>query len=229
MAAPISPHDLETLSAFLDNQLPGRERNRIQERLLAEPALKAALEDLRRTRAVLRRAPRLRAPRTFRLTAAMLQPGAAPNPWFATLRMASILATVALAVLVTGEVAAFRLRSIGLTFGAASPAYEEPAAAAQAPEAESLGATDTTTPLETGPAEGEMTLMAVTETPPALEAAAPAEGGAAADAAEPEEDPVFRTAEKAATPSALRLAQFGLAGLALVSGLAAWLLRRRRP
>ncbi|MEZ0395038.1 MAG: zf-HC2 domain-containing protein [Anaerolineales bacterium] len=63
--------DLEQLSAYLDGQLPQAEAARLESRLAADPALAAALEELRQARAVLRRAPRRRAPRAFTLTPQM--------------------------------------------------------------------------------------------------------------------------------------------------------------
>jgi hypothetical protein len=231
MGAPISPPDLERLSAFLDNQLPAGERNRLQARLLAEPDLKAALEALRRTRATLRAAPRLRAPRSFRLSPDMAAP-AAPGRLFPALRMTSVLATFLLAALLTGELALAGLR--GLPLGAAAPVAEEPFAAAQAPvgeagEMETAAPTDSTA-VGAEPAEGEMTLMAApTETPPGPpELAAPADqNGAFPDAAEFREvSPLAEASPPAVSP--LRAAQIALAALALASGLAAWRLRRRR-
>lgn len=63
--------DLERLSAYLDGQLPQAEKTRLQSRLAADPALAAALEELRQTRTVLRRTPQRRAPRNFTLTPKM--------------------------------------------------------------------------------------------------------------------------------------------------------------
>jgi anti-sigma factor RsiW len=63
--------DIEQLSAYLDDQLPQAERTRLEIRLKSDPALTAALEDLRQTRALLRRTPRRRAPRNFTLSPRM--------------------------------------------------------------------------------------------------------------------------------------------------------------
>jgi hypothetical protein len=63
--------DVEQLSAFLDGKLSGKQRARLESRLRAEPALASVLEELRQTRAALRRMPRRRVPRNFTLTPAM--------------------------------------------------------------------------------------------------------------------------------------------------------------
>jgi hypothetical protein len=63
--------DVEQLSAYLDGQLSQAERSRLESRLGSNPALAAILEDLSRTRAVLRKMPRRRVPRNFTLTPKM--------------------------------------------------------------------------------------------------------------------------------------------------------------
>ncbi len=63
--------DIERLSAYLDGQLPQAEKTRLESRLAADPALAAALEELRQARAILRRTPQRRAPRNFTLTPKM--------------------------------------------------------------------------------------------------------------------------------------------------------------
>jgi len=61
----ITSRDYERLSAYLDNQLDGKERSRMEERLIADPELRKELQDLEKTRLLLRELPRLRAPRNF--------------------------------------------------------------------------------------------------------------------------------------------------------------------
>jgi len=104
--ASISTRDLEELSAYLDQQLDPRAKARLESRLKAEPELSAALEELRRTRLVLRSQPGLRAPRNFTLTPKMTKmkvrslPGSGAFP---VLRLASALASVLLVLVVAGE------------------------------------------------------------------------------------------------------------------------------
>jgi len=63
--------DVEQLSASLDGQLSQAERTRLEARLRSDPALAAALSDLRQSRAILRRTPKRRLPRNFTLTPKM--------------------------------------------------------------------------------------------------------------------------------------------------------------
>jgi hypothetical protein len=73
MNAPLTPQDWEVLSAYLDEQLTGAEQDRVRALLERRPELREELEALRRTRQVLRAAPRRRAPRNFTLTPALAQ------------------------------------------------------------------------------------------------------------------------------------------------------------
>ena len=61
----ITSRDIERLSAYLDNQLDGKERARLEERLIADRELRRELQELEKTRLLLRELPRLRAPRNF--------------------------------------------------------------------------------------------------------------------------------------------------------------------
>lgn len=69
----LKPSPLEQLSAYLDGKLNPRQRADLEKQLAADPQLHADLQALRRTRAVLRVAPRLRAPRNFTLTPQMVR------------------------------------------------------------------------------------------------------------------------------------------------------------
>lgn len=64
--------DQELLSAYLDGQLSSRQRRRLEARLEQEAALRQALEELRQTRALLRRLPAREVPRNFTLTPHMV-------------------------------------------------------------------------------------------------------------------------------------------------------------
>jgi anti-sigma factor RsiW len=105
----ISPREWEALSAFLDNQLSPKEHTRLSERLKADANLRQALEELRRTRIILRGQRPLRAPRNFTLTPAMAgrrrgAAGAAPGP-FTVLRLASIMATIFFVLITVSDLA----------------------------------------------------------------------------------------------------------------------------
>lgn len=100
--------DWEALSAYLDNQLKAKDRVRLESRLNESPELRSALEELRRTKAVLRSQPRLRAPRNFTLTAQMagVRTGRPPvHGSYPVLRLASILATIFFVLTTVGELA----------------------------------------------------------------------------------------------------------------------------
>jgi anti-sigma factor RsiW len=64
--------EIKTLSAYLDGELGASARRKTEARLARDPNLRAALDDLRATRAVLRRAPQHRAPRNFVLSGQMV-------------------------------------------------------------------------------------------------------------------------------------------------------------
>src|SRR5512142_1758722 len=72
MRAQISNRDYEQLSAYIDGQLSPAERRKLEERLRARTDLQVALDEMNRTRSLLRSAPRRRAPRNFTLTPAMV-------------------------------------------------------------------------------------------------------------------------------------------------------------
>lgn len=68
----ISSRDWEALSAYLDGQLTQKDRLRLEQKLQTSSDLRLALEELSRTRTILRSQPGLRAPRSFTLTPEMV-------------------------------------------------------------------------------------------------------------------------------------------------------------
>ncbi len=104
MKISLSSKDLEILSAYLDDMLPPAERTRLEARLGSDPALREALESLRRTRAVLRAAPRVRAPRNFTLTPEMLAPRPSFFDWLRpTLQWSAALAALLFVLVFIGQ------------------------------------------------------------------------------------------------------------------------------
>ena len=97
MTTRIFPEDWERLSAYLDGQLPEREKEDLRQRLDAQPELQRALEELRRTKMVLRSAPRRRVPHNFTITPAMLPQR---KPWFPLVPVFSFASAMALILLV---------------------------------------------------------------------------------------------------------------------------------
>ena len=102
MTTRISPRDWQNLSAYLDDQIPARQKKRLEVRLQQDGALRQALDDIHRTRQVLRSTPRLRVPRAFTLAA---QPARKPavSPAMPAFRFASILASVIFVLVLLGD------------------------------------------------------------------------------------------------------------------------------
>jgi anti-sigma factor RsiW len=108
MTTKISPRDWESLSAYLDGQLNPNERARLEIRFKESEALQSALDELMRTRELLRSQPRLKAPRNFTLTPEMagMRSGQRPIPSaYPALRLASVLATIFFLVVFFGDLA----------------------------------------------------------------------------------------------------------------------------
>lgn len=105
MTRQISPREWEALSAYLDRELSPREQAKLESSLERFPELRSALEDLRRTRLILRSQPLLRAPRNFTLTPEMVgqkrpAPVSRAYPFF---RFASAFAAILLVFVLIGD------------------------------------------------------------------------------------------------------------------------------
>jgi anti-sigma factor RsiW len=117
MTTRISNRDWEALSAYLDGQLNPKQRARLDTRLQDSAELRTALDQLRKTRTLLRSQPRLRAPRNFTLTPEMagLHTGRRALPsFYPALRLAFTLATVLVMVLFVGELFAGPLQPVSI-------------------------------------------------------------------------------------------------------------------
>ncbi len=102
----IRPQDWEALSAYLDGELSPKERARLEARLQASADLRLALDELRRTRAVLRLGGKIRAPRNFTLTPDMLATptqGQQAFGLFSAMRLTSALATALFLLVLLGD------------------------------------------------------------------------------------------------------------------------------
>jgi hypothetical protein len=73
MKTQLSNQDYEAFSAYLDDQLSPAEKTRLEAKLAANSDLRATLDELAATRALLRRAKTYRAPRNFTLTPEVAQ------------------------------------------------------------------------------------------------------------------------------------------------------------
>ncbi len=125
MTTRISPDEWEILSAYLDGQVSAKEQEKLKQKLAAEPELQRALEELQRTKMVLRSAPRRRVPHNFTLTPDMIPQR---KPWFRlvpTLSFASGLAVIFL-------VLTFAFSSLASQAGPGSLAAQPPESTAAA-------------------------------------------------------------------------------------------------
>ncbi len=201
----------ELLSAYLDGQLSAEEQARLEARLAADPALKAELDALRRTVALVRDLPPVPVPRNFILPqeAVRRQPvSARPQPagrrrraWAAPfLTAATAVSSLLFVVILAGD-----LLFAGARMGAFAPAPEA-ALEAEAPQAAMEPLPAAATVVVEAEAERAMpaptTLPMPTEAPKAEPAEAPVEAiaEAPAEAAETlEEEPAEETGADAST------------------------------
>ena len=105
MKTQLSPHDWQQLSDFLDNQLNPREKADLEKRMVERADLRAGLEELKQTRAVLRAAPHRRAPRNFTLNLEMVPARRkAWRGWTPTFSFASVATALVAGVMLLGQV-----------------------------------------------------------------------------------------------------------------------------
>ena len=97
--------DLIALSAYLDNQLKVGERERLEKRLTVDSDLQEALETLRQTRLLLRKASPIKAPRNFSLTLEMVGVKVPKAQTYPGLRWAFAVASLMFIFVFFGDVA----------------------------------------------------------------------------------------------------------------------------
>jgi anti-sigma factor RsiW len=100
----LSSRDYEALSAYLDGELPERERVKLEARLSQQADLRAGLEQLRQTRLFLRSLPQKKAPRNFTIRPE-LTPRRNPPRVYPILRLASVLASALFVIVIAGDLA----------------------------------------------------------------------------------------------------------------------------
>ena len=109
MTNKITSREWEAISAYLDGQLSVKERTRLEDRMQSSTELRSAMEEMRRTRIILRSQPKLRAPRNFTLTPQMVSVRPAPARTmpslrlFPVLRFSAALASVLLVMVLIGD------------------------------------------------------------------------------------------------------------------------------
>jgi anti-sigma factor RsiW len=114
MRPQLSQRDYEHISAYLDGDLKPKERAQVEARLQIDDAFQAALQEMRQTRSLLRSLPRIRSPRNFKLTPAMVakpgtRPGLYPHSYY-TLRLSAVLSSLLLVCVLIGDFLTSRLR-----------------------------------------------------------------------------------------------------------------------
>jgi anti-sigma factor RsiW len=138
-------HDIEQISAYLDGQLDQSQKTRLVARIVKDPDLAEALEQLRQVRALLQQTPHRRSPRNFTLTPKMagIRP---PVPrvvpalsWASAIAMLLFIFTFGFNLLAQGGFGAAAPRASDLYSGAgqaplatSAPAMVAPATAAPA-------------------------------------------------------------------------------------------------
>lgn len=146
MKPQISPRDRVLLSQYLDRQLKPDDQARLESRLAKEAALSAALEDLRKTRSILRSTPRLRAPRNFILSQSQV-PVRTAYRFTLPLGWVSAAASLALILVLAGDLFGFfspsRLARESLYAVKESKALSEQAPVSQPESADRMVPTET--------------------------------------------------------------------------------------
>lgn len=201
MTNEITTREWEALSAYLDKELPVNEASRLEARLQTQPELRRALDELRRTRAVLRSQPKLKAPRNFTLTPEMVGQRRAGSGfhlgWFSTFRMASAMAAVFLVLVLITDL--FSGAPVGTQVAQAPEGVAE-AVPAEVPAAEALASTNI--PPEMGAMAEEMRSSAKGSGEAEREMPAAGEEAAEEPAAELMMAPTEETASALAAPAA---------------------------
>ena len=123
--------DLELVSSYIDGEVTAEERTELEARLEREPALRAALDELRATTQLIRELPRMMPPRSFTIDPASARPRWAGA--FGWLRFGSALAAVLLALTVTFDI--IGSRGMGMTTSSAPQVMSDQSAGGAASSA----------------------------------------------------------------------------------------------
>jgi hypothetical protein len=116
----LKARDIERISAYLDGELSARDMNRLEARFKEEPDLHRALKELEATRDLLSSLPEMHPPRNFTLTPEMAGTRGRLN-LYPVFRFVTVIATVALAVLVGTDIL---LGRVGNLYSAESEAID---------------------------------------------------------------------------------------------------------
>ena len=231
--------DVEKLSAYLDGQLKPSELARLESRLQSDPELASVLKDLRQARGILRQLPQRRAPRNFTLTPKMVGQKPPLPRSYPVFRFATVLATLLLfftfatnfmapRLTRTAAPAAYGMGGYGGGGGGGPELSSEAAPEAAAPALQAPAATEAPAeapaPVPTLEAPAANDSARAEATPQASEKSgiqqAPTNEALAQQAA-----PVQTLQAQPAKPPINVTWQIVLAGVAIVSGLIALILR----
>ena len=195
----------ESLSAYIDGELAGRERAQVEQHLKECQACAENLRTLRQTLALLKELPVIPAPRSFAVRPGVARPRPAPAPsaWgYGLLKGATAIAALLLVLLIGGDVALHVFGGPLVSWAPAAvapevalaPSYEADMEAAPMEEAPMLGQQKETEELQATPPENAQ----------AVAPTAPAEPPAAYEMAEETATPPLRAGagQPAGTPTA---------------------------
>lgn len=242
----ISEREWEELSAHLDGQLPVKEAARLAKKLQESSELRAAYDELNRVRSLLRSQPRLRAPRNFTISEQMSgvhapRPPRRLSPVFG---MVSALASVMVVLLLVGE---FLVGTSPTALAPAAMEVQSEEAATEAPLMFQAGEEPSSKeipvestaeaalrsyPASDSSESGVMAVEAAEEPPayPVPEQASQVDQEAEAlgmAAGEEQEEFPEQPAQSGQSETGWRIAQILLLIVAVLSGLAALILRRK--
>lgn len=227
--------DIEQFSAYLDEQLSPSESARLESRISSDPELASAFNDIRSARVILRKLPARKAPRNFSLTRQMvgLKP---PLPRsYSFFRFSTAFATI---LLMLTFAANSIVPNISFSASAPAPADQEAFGIDGGPSSAAMPAASEAPVATEAPAAPvvEMTAMPTMESLPTAALEAPAAKEAATPSELLDQPPTQNLAESGPVPDEQSrfqnqalipfVWQVALFILILLSGLAAFLLRR---
>jgi hypothetical protein len=103
MVNEMNARDLEMISSYLDGKLTAGEKARLEASLQSDSELKKAYEQMRRTRMMLRAAPKARASRNYMLRPEMVRAKKPQFRLYPIFRLSTAVATLLLVVAIVGE------------------------------------------------------------------------------------------------------------------------------
>jgi anti-sigma factor RsiW len=133
----LSPKDWQLLSDYVDEQLSARQKVELEQRIQVNSELRQGLEDMRRTRAILRSLPRRKVPHNFTLTRAMAAEAQRHSPWVPLLSFSSILSLAVVIITVL-----FQLLPAALPMASQAPMVAMKAAAPEVMPTQVAAATE---------------------------------------------------------------------------------------